>query len=144
MSPKLVPPRVESEFLRLSLQALSLSMSVFGASLIHAGRVEAQALADPVAIALSASPGMALQMSPAVRAEVTQSLRQLADPELSRAYAGIHAAFRAWLGRDDLSVARALLDYASLAEAELRRRDLPHPDGTDSAAGMSIAYELVL
>jgi len=144
MGPNPVPPRVESEFLRLSLQALSLSMSVFGASLIHTGRIEAQTLADPVEVALPGSPGLALQMSPAARAEVTQSLRQMADPDLSRAYAGIHAAFRDWLGRDDLSVARALIDYASLAEAELRRRDLPRPEGTESAAGMSIAYELVL
>jgi hypothetical protein len=63
---------------------------------------------------------------------------------LTLSYARIHATFREFLGHDDLSVARALIDYAVLAEAELMRRGLPLPQGTEGSERMNLAYELIL
>lgn len=131
-----------------SLRAMALGLSVFAAGLMAPWRIEprielraeAQTL-DIGAVAL-ASPGP--QMQPRVQSEVAAALSAMPDGELSLTYARIHAAFRQFLGHDDLSVARALIDYATLAETELRRRDLARPPGTDSASGMHLAYELVL
>lgn len=127
-----------------SLRAMALGLSVFAAGLMAPWRIEPRAEAQTLdigAVAL-ASPGP--QMQPRVQSEVAAALSVMPDGELSLTYARIHAAFRQFLGHDDLSVARALIDYATLAETELRRRDLPRPPGTDSASGMHLAYELVL
>jgi hypothetical protein len=127
-----------------TLTALALAMSIFGASMAVAGRTLAQTLTHQDAIAAVGLQGFALRMEPQVRAEVETALRRMTDSELRLTYARIHATFRAFLGHDDLSVARALLDYATLTQAELDRRNLSRPEGTESAAGMGIAYELVL
>lgn len=106
------------------------------------------ALADPATPELAARAaglsGMALRMDAPVQAEVAATLRRMTDSELRLTYARIHATFREFLGHDDLSVARALLDYATLTQAELDWRNLARPEGTESAAGMAIAFELVL
>jgi len=128
----------------LVLQPLALTLSVFGASLFGFGRVEAQTPAPVAAAAAIGLPGLPLQMNARARAEVEAALRDMDSPTLVLTYARIHATFRAFLGHDDLSVARALIDYAALAQAELARRGLSHPSGTDSAGDMALAYELVL
>jgi len=127
-----------------ALTALALCMSIFGASLALTGRTLAQTLTHQDAVAAVGLQGLALRMEPQVRAEIETALRAMDDRELRLTYARIYATFRAFLGHDDLSVARALLDYATLTQAELERRNLPRPEGTESAAGMGIAYELVL
>jgi len=129
---------------RAALTALVLSLSVFGASLAIAGRTMAQTLTHEAAAEAIGMRGLALRMEPQVRTEVESALRAMSDADLSLTYARIHATFREFLGHDDLSVARALLDYATLTQAEMDRRALSRPEGTESAAGMGIAYELVL
>lgn len=132
------------EPVHLAAQAAMLCLSVFGFSLLSPGRSEAQiAPANPPPIA-AGFPGLTLQMVPQVRAEVQAALQAMPNRELSLTYARIHTVFRTYLGHDDLSVARALIDYATLAETELMRRGLPRPEGTESAARMNLAYELVL
>lgn len=86
----------------------------------------------------------ALQLERAQRTEVETALRAMPPDTLYLTFARIHAAFRAQIGQDDLSIARTLVDYALLAEAELRARGLPIPDQTDSAGEMLLLYELVL
>jgi hypothetical protein len=129
---------------QIAAQAAVLALSVFGVSLMSPGRVEAQSpptILPPIAAGL---PGLTLNMSAQVRAQVQVALQGMSNRELSLTYARIHEVFRTFLGHDDLSVARALIDYAALAETELARRGLPRPEGTDSAAAMNLAYELVL
>jgi hypothetical protein len=137
-------PAPRRDRVHISAQAAVLCLSVFGASLMTPGRVEAQT-AGPVLPPVAAGlPGLTLQMSPQVRAEVQSALQAMPNRELSLTYARIQTVFRTYLGNDDLSVARALIDYAALAETELMRRGLPRPEGTESAAWMNLAYELVL
>ena len=68
----------------------------------------------------------------------------MAPDMLQLTFARIHAAFRAQIGQDDLSIARALVDYAMLTEAEMQARGLPHPESTATAGEMLLLYELVL
>lgn len=126
------------------LRAAGLSLTVFAATLMAPGRFEPVAHAQTLPAANAAMPGFALRMDARVRTEVAQALAAMTDHELALTYARINATFREFLGHDDLSVARALIDYATLAEIELRRRGMPLPAGTESAAQMSVAYELVL
>lgn len=133
-----------SECCRQSLRPLALALSVFGCSQMGFGRSEAFGQTLPLPASGGAAPGLVLRMSPVVQAEVQAALRGMADADLRLTYARIHATFRQFLGHDDLSVARALIDYAALAQAELARRGLPLPPGTDSAERMNLAYELVL
>ena len=126
------------------LQPVALCLSVFAASLFGISRLDAQ---TGPATGVSLTDGLPLpevSMQPAVRVEISGALRAMDDAELRLTYARIHAAFREFLGHDDLSVARALIDYAALAQDELNHRDLPRPEGSDSPAGMAIAFELVL
>jgi polyisoprenoid-binding protein YceI len=97
--------------------------------------------ASPVA---HASLAGALQLDRAQRTEVETALRAMPPDTLYLTFARIHAAFRTQIGQDDLSIARALIDYALLAEAELRARGLPHPERTETAGEMLLLYELVL
>ena len=126
-------------------QALCLGLTVFGAALMAPGRlVDAGARAQTLPAGVLGPSGLVLRMDARVRAEVTAALVAMADRDLVLTYARIHATFRAYLGHDDLSVARALIDYAALAEAELTRRRLRLPEGTEGAERMALAYELVL
>jgi len=129
---------------QLAAQAAVLCVSVFGVSLSTTGRLAAQTHQPALPPIAAGLPGLTLQMSAQVRADVQTALQAMPNRELSLTYARIHTAFRTYLGSDDLSVARALIDYAALAETELMRRGLPRPDGTESAARMHMAYELVL
>lgn len=88
--------------------------------------------------------GLTLRMQADVRSEVVQALAAMPDGQLGLTYARIHATFRDYLGHDDLSVARALIDYAALAETELTRRGLGLPHGSEPSARMFRAYELIL
>jgi hypothetical protein len=128
----------------LALRAVCLGLSVFGATLMAPGRFEPVAHAQTLPAAGIGPSGFVLRMDARVRAEVTASLAAMDNRTLTLSYARIHATFREFLGHDDLSVARALVDYAALAEAELIRRGLPLPQGTEGAARMNLAYELVL
>jgi hypothetical protein len=125
-------------------RAVCLGLSVFGAALLAPGRSPPEARAQTLPAAGIGPSGVVLQMNARVRDEVTAALRAMSDRDLAVTYARINAIFREFLGHDDLSVARALIDYAALAEAELDRRGQPLPPGTESAAQMSLAYELVL
>ncbi|GAB4264987.1 MAG: hypothetical protein Kow0013_12670 [Pararhodobacter sp.] len=134
------------EFGGLPLNAIALAASVFGVSLLGMGRFVEQARAQTALeteISLSMPMGD-LRMSPAARAEVERALRDMTDADLALTYARIHATFRDYIGQDDLSVARALCDYALLAEIELRRRGLGRPAGTQAASDMLLTYQLVL
>lgn len=139
------------EFGGVPLNAVALAASVFGASLVGLGllsrEVSAQTAtqtAAAAAITTVAVPPEALRMTTAARAEVEGALRAMGDADLALTYARIFATFRDYIGRDDLTVARALVDYAALAETEMTRRGLERPSGTDSARAMLVTYELVL
>lgn len=84
------------------------------------------------------------QMTEAARRDVAQALAAMTDDELILTYSRLHSAFRVYIGADDLSVARSLIDYAILAETELRSRGLSRPRNTSSAAEMMTTYNLVL
>lgn len=129
---------------RLALRMLALTLSVFGASVFAPMRLVSPARAQSLSPAAVEVTGLALQMQPQVRVEVASALSAMPDAQLGLTYARIHATFREFLGHDDLSVARALIDYAALAETELTRRGLPLPQGVEPSAGMYLAYELVL
>jgi hypothetical protein len=85
-----------------------------------------------------------LQLTVSVRGDVRSALQGMDTRTLSLTYARIHATFRELIGSDDLSLARALIDYAALTEAELAQRAATRPAGTESAAEMMRLYELVL
>ncbi|MCC0076037.1 MAG: hypothetical protein H6898_05545 [Rhodobacter sp.] len=130
----------------VSLNAVALAASVFGASLFGLGRFVEEARAQTALqteISLTL-PLNALRMSAQARVEVEQALQAMSDADLSLTYARIHATFRDYIGQDDLTVARALCDYAMLAEAELVARGVLRPAGTESARDMLMTYELVL
>lgn len=128
----------------LALRAVCLGLTVFGAALMAPGRFEPVAHAQTLPVAGIGPSGLVLRMDARVRAEVAASLAAMDNRMLVLSYARIHATFREFLGHDDLSVARALIDYAALAEAELMRRGLPLPQGTEGSDRMHLAYELVL
>lgn len=130
----------------VSLKALGIVLSVYGATVFGAGRFVGEAHAQTLfetEIALTL-PLAELRMTASARSEVEHALRSLNDSDLSLTYARINATFREYVRHDDLSVARALVDYATLAEAELVRRNILRPTGTESAADMLITYQLVL
>lgn len=129
---------------RLALRMLALTLSVFGASTALPIRLVSQARAQSLPPAAAELAGLRLQIQPEVGAEVATALAAMPDRQLGLTYARIHHTFREFLGHDDLSVARALIDYAALAEAELGRRGLALPAGAEPAARMHLAYELVL
>jgi hypothetical protein len=135
-----------NEFGGVPLNAIALAASVFGFSLLGMGRFVEQARAQTALeteISLTL-PTPDLRMSPAARLEVERALHDMSNADLSLTYARIHATFRDYIGQDDLSVARALCDYATLAEAELTRRGVARPVGTESATEMLLTYQLVL
>jgi len=118
------------------LSALTLGFLCLAAPL----SAPAQTATSVVHVALSD----ALQLDRSQRTEVEAALRAMPPDELYLSYARIHAAFRDQIGNDDLRVARALIDYALLAEAEMRSRSLPLPENTETAREMLHLYELVL
>jgi len=137
---------MRSEFGGVPLNTIALSASVFGASLLGMGRYVEQARAQ-TALQLEISltlPLPQLQMTRAARTDVETALRAMDNGDLSLTYARIHATFRDYIGQDDLTVARALVDYAMLAEAELFARGVVRPTGTGSAHEMLTTYQLVL
>ena len=124
---------------------LALALSVFAAGLFGFGRPLEGAQAQTVQTLPLETPALqALQLGQSARAEVMGALQGMDTRTLSLTYARIHATFRHLLGAPDLSVARALVDYAALTEAELSRRAAARPEGTESAADMLRLYELVL
>lgn len=130
----------------VALKAVAVAASVFGASVFGLGRFVEQARAQTTlqtAISLT-QPLPELRLSAAARSEVETALRAMSDADLAMTYARIFATFRDYVGQDDLSVARALVDYAALAEAELGRRGLSRPSNTHGAAQMLQTWELVL
>jgi hypothetical protein len=137
---------VGNEFGGVPLNAVALSASVFGASLLGMGRFVEQARAQTALqsdISLTL-PITQLRMTPEARREVQRALDAMSNADLSLTYARIHATFRSYIGEDDLTVARALVDYAMLTEAELFARGVMRPTGTDSAQDMLMTYQLVL
>ncbi|MCA2012952.1 hypothetical protein [Pararhodobacter sp. CCB-MM2] len=139
---------VLDEYVGVSVRALALGVSVFSAAAFGFGRLVREAdaqTARPTEIALAMPmPLQQLQMTHPARAEIVAALRSMNNAELGLTYARLHATFRDYIGRDDLSVARALVDYATLAEAELGSRGLRRPSGTESAQAMLTTYELIL
>ena len=130
----------------VTLKAFAVAASVFGASAFGLGRFVEQARAQTTlqtAISLT-QPLPELRLSAAARSEVETALRAMTDGDLALTYARIFATFRDYVGQDDLSVARALVDYAALAEAELSRRGLARPANTHGAAQMLQTWELIL
>lgn len=130
----------------VTLKAFAVAASVFGASAFGLGRFVEQARAQTALqseISLT-QPLPELRLSGTARAEVESALRAMTDADLAMAYARIFATFRDYVGQDDLSVARALVDYAALAEVELARRSLARPSNTHGAAQMLQTWELVL
>ena len=124
---------------------MALALSVFAAGLFGFGRPLEGALAQGITALPQGSPALvSLQLAPDARSELSDALAAMDTRMLSLTYARIHATFRHHLGAADLSVARALVDYAALAEAELTRRATARPEGTESAADMLRLYELVL
>ncbi|PVE44840.1 hypothetical protein DDE23_24530 [Pararhodobacter aggregans] len=95
----------------------------------------------PVALAM---PQTDLRMTAQARLDVESALQGMSDADLALTYARIFATFRDYIGEDDLSVARALVDYALLTEAALEARGIPRPSGTESARSMLTTYELAL
>ncbi|MCB1391038.1 MAG: hypothetical protein KDK12_18130 [Rhodobacteraceae bacterium] len=137
---------VLDQFGGVSLQALALMASVFGASVLGMGRFVEQAHAQTALetqISLTL-PLADLRMTDSARAEVLTALDAMSDSDLSLTYARIFATFRDYIGEDDLTVARALVDYAMLTEAALDARGVRRPSGTESARSMLTTYELVL
>lgn len=135
----------QEPILAVTLRAMALGLSVFSAALFSFGRLreaEAQTV-QPTEIALMV-PIREFQMTSAARVEIAATLHAMTNAELGLTYARLHATFRDYIGRDDLSVARALVDYAALAEAELETRGLRRPTGTESAQAMLTTYELIL
>jgi hypothetical protein len=134
------------EFGGVALKATTLAVSVFGAAVFGLGRFVEEASAQTALqteISLNL-PVDSLRMSAAARAEIEAALDAMSNADLSLTYARIHATFRDYIGRDDLTVARALCDYALLTEAELATRGILRPVGTESARDMLLTYELVL
>lgn len=122
---------------------LALGLSVFAAALLGLGRVADGARAQTLET-VSMEPLPPLQLTVSVRGDVRSALQGMDTRTLSLTYARIHATFRELIGADDLSLARALIDYAALTEAELAQRAATRPAGTESAAEMMRLYELVL
>lgn len=138
--------RLRDEYRGVALRSFALAVSVFGAAVFGLGRFVEEARAQTAlqtAITLTL-PTPEPRLGATARAEVETALRSMSNGDLALTYARIHTTFREYVGRDDLSVARALVDYAALAETELTRRGLNRPANTESAGAMLVTYELVL
>lgn len=122
----------------LPLKALALAGAVFAASMLPLSMAQAQ---TDVSLILPLSD---LRMTDAARSEVQATLHRMSDADLRLTYARLQATFRLHIGDDDLTLARALVDYALLAEAELTARQLPRPPGTEAARDLLMTYELIL
>jgi hypothetical protein len=137
---------LSNEFGGVPLKAVALAASVFGASVLGMGRFVEQARAQTALqtdISLTL-PITQLRMTNQARVEVQSALHSMSNADLSLTFARIHTTFRSYIGEDDLTVARALIDYAMLAEAELFARGVLRPTGTESAQEMLMIYQLVL
>lgn len=138
--PVQTPRRAVSRPERAAVAALLMGAAVVAADTGN-GPAAAQGLVNT---ADRGSTPLASQIDPAIRAEASASLRAMRPDDLWLTYARLHAAFRASLDEIDLRPARAMIDYAALAEIELERRGLPRPPDTESAAEMLTLLELVL
>lgn len=131
--------RAESGATRLGW--LALGTALFAGLVLapgHHDRVQAQEAGATIA-PVSAGP-----IDVAARQRLEQVLQEMGPAELSLTYARIHASFRALLSHHDLGAARALVDYAFVAETEMHRRRIARPEGSESAREMLLLYELVL
>lgn len=138
--------RLRDEYRGVAFRTFALAASVFGAAVFGLGRFVEAARAQTVlqtAISLTL-PTPEPRLSATARTEVETALLAMSDDDLALTYARIHTTFLDYIGRDDLSVARALVDYAALTETELIRRGLGRPANTESAGAMLMTYELVL
>jgi hypothetical protein len=116
---------------------------VMGLACLYAPALPVAAQTQATTVAHASLPE-GLQLLAGERERVQEALRSMAPDMLYLTFARIHAAFRQQIGRDDLRLARALIDYAALAESELAARGLERPDATESASEMLRLYELVL
>ncbi|WP_333830012.1 hypothetical protein [Pararhodobacter sp.] len=116
---------------------------VMGLACLYAPALPVVAQTQATTVAHASLPE-GLQLLAGERERVQEALRSMAPDMLYLTFARIHAAFRQQIGRDDLRLARALIDYAALAESELAARGLERPDATESASEMLRLYELVL
>ncbi|MFN3955511.1 MAG: hypothetical protein ACK4LQ_13745 [Pararhodobacter sp.] len=109
-------------------------------------RTQPPANAQPVAARApdAGTPADQAALGRDAQAEVRAALRSMSADELRLTAQRIHAAFRIQLGAPDLRPARALIDYATLAEQELGARGLPWPDNLPDTAQMRQLFELVL
>ena len=118
---------------------------VMGLACLYAPALPVAAQTQATTVAHASLPeGLQLLAGERERERVQEALRSMAPDMLYLTFARIHAAFRQQIGRDDLRLARALIDYAALAESELAARGLERPDATESASEMLRLYELVL
>ena len=123
---------------RLGWLMLGTGLFIGAASLPgHQERLHAQEAS--VASAIPSGP-----VSTEDQARLARAMSEMEPAELSLTYARIHASFRALLGHEDPGAARALVDYAAVAEAEMHRRRIARPEGTESADDMRLLYELVM
>jgi len=138
--------RGKAGFAGMTLKAVALAASVFGAALLGIGRTVPLAQAQTAVqteIALIV-PLDALRMTESARDEVLTALRGMNDADLRLTYARLCATFSSHIGDDDLTLARALVDYALLTEAEILVRGLERPAGTEAARDLLMTYELIL
>lgn len=117
-----------------------------GDAVIASERPQPPASVQPVAadVPRPAAPSDPAALGADAQAEARAALRSMSADELRLTAQRIHAAFRHQLGTPDLRPARALIDYAALAEQELSTRGLSWPEGLPDTAQMRHLYELVL
>ncbi len=128
----------ESGAVRLGWLVLGTGLFV-GAAGLPGHHQPLRAHEAPASAAIPAGP-----VSAEDRARLARAMAAMEPAELSLTYARIHASFRALLGHQDPGAARALVDYAAVAEAEMHRRRIARPEGTESAREMRLLYELVM
>jgi hypothetical protein len=134
------PHKRDSGALRLVWIATVVIVLGLGALSLH----DQSAYARTGQVTPASLASLDFQMTESARQEVAQALSAMTEAELLLTYSRIHNAFRVYVGADDLSVARSLIDYARLAEAEILGRGLSRPRNTASPAEMMTTYNLVL
>lgn len=115
---------------------LILTMQVLAAP-----RAEAQGVIPVVGVEQMVPPGPLAEDD---RDRLRLRFSAMSAPDLSLTYARIYTTFREVLTHQDLGAARTLVDYASVADGEMRRRHIARPPETESPRAMLLLYELVL
>lgn len=128
----------ESGAMRLGWLVLGTGLFA-GAASLPGYQDQLSAQEAPVSAAIPAGP-----VSAKDQARLARAMETMDAAELSLTYARIHLSFRALLGHEDPGAARTLIDYATIAEAEMHRRRIARPKGTESASRMRLLFELVM